>query len=54
VVVEQKFHNTFNELQHKSVLYQWLNILLSQVEVLVVLRMVVVAVLVVCVSVLFL
>jgi hypothetical protein len=27
VVVEQKFHNTFNELQHKLVLFQWRNIL---------------------------
>jgi hypothetical protein len=31
VAVEQKFHNTFNELQHNLVLSRWLNILLSQV-----------------------
>jgi hypothetical protein len=32
VAVVQKFHNTLNELQHKSVSCQWLNILLSLVE----------------------
>jgi hypothetical protein len=44
----------FSELQHKSVLCRLWSILLSQVEVLVGLQLAVVAVLVVCVSVLFL
>jgi hypothetical protein len=44
----------FSRLQRNVVLYRQLNILLSRVAVLVVLQLVVVAVLVVCVSVLFL
>jgi hypothetical protein len=45
VAVEQKFHNTFNELQRNLVLYQWLNTLLSLVVAAVVLLTVVVVVL---------
>jgi hypothetical protein len=35
VAVEQKFHNTFNELQHNLVLSRWLNISLLLVVALV-------------------
>jgi hypothetical protein len=44
VAVEQKFHNTSNELQHRLVSYQRLNILLLLVAVVVVLGLVLVAV----------
>jgi hypothetical protein len=43
-VVEQKFHNTFNGLQHKSVSCLLLNILLLLVAVVVVLGLVAVVV----------